>query len=94
MLLNNSPKFAKYRVEKAHILFVTPDKDGEVHDKIYKFNDADEKELINIMKSVYDQVVSLSFLDDPELMIPSNNTLGIKDIKHFIELLLAKNVAS
>lgn len=91
LLLNNSPTYRKYKVEKAHILFVTPDNDNEVYDKIYEFNEEDEKELIEIIKTIYDEVSTLKFIDDPEIFIPADNTLGIKDIKEFIKLLLVKN---
>ncbi|MBR5046205.1 ATP-dependent helicase [Candidatus Saccharibacteria bacterium] len=91
-LLNNSPKYSKYKVTRAHILFVTPDKDGDVHDKIYEFTDDDEKELLSLMQAVYKQIVTLDFLDDPAILIPADNSLGIRDIKNFIELLLAKNL--
>ncbi len=91
LLLNNSPTYRKYRINKAHILFVTPDKDDEVYDKVYEFNEEDEKELLKLMKAIYDEVISLDFLNDPEIFIQSNENLGIKDIKEFITLLLAKN---
>ena len=91
LLLNNSPVYRKYKVEKAHILFVTPDKDDEVYDKVYEFNDKDEAELLDLMKAMYSKVVTLSFMDDPEIFIPADSTLGIKDIKKFIELLLAND---
>ena len=90
LLLNNSPTFAKYKVEKAHILFVKPDNDGEVYDKVYEFNEADEKELKALIKAVYLQIHDLKFLDDPEVYIPANKNYGLKDIKNFITLLLAK----
>lgn len=90
LLLNNSPTFAKYKVEKAHILFMKPDNDGEVYDKVYEFNEADEKELKALIKAVYLQIHDLKFLDDPEVYIPANKNYGLKDIKNFITLLLAK----
>ena len=90
LLLNNSPTFSKYTVERAHILFVTPDKDGEVYDKVYEFEKEDEKELLDLMQVVYDLVCSLKFMEDPEVFVGANNTLGIKDIKNFVELLLSK----
>lgn len=93
LLLNNSPTYSKYKVERAHILFVTPDKDEEVYDKIYEFNDEDEQELKKLMRAVYDMVISLEFMRDGEIFRPADNALGIKDIKNFIELLLAKNAA-
>ena len=90
LLLNNSPTYSKYKVERAHILFVTPDKDNEVYDKIYEFNPEDEKELICIIKAVYQEAVTLDYVNDPELLIEPDSTKGLKDIKSFIELLLAK----
>ena len=91
LLLKNSPTYSKYKVEKAHILFVTPDKDDEVYDKVYEYTDESEQELIKLIHAVYDSVLSLNFLHDPELFIQSDNSLGIKDIKNFVSLLLAKN---
>lgn len=90
LLLNNSPSYAKYRVERAHILFVTPDKDGEVYDKVYEFTDESEEELKALMRAVYGLVSSLEFLDDAEVFRRADNGLGLKDIKEFIALLLAK----
>lgn len=91
LLLNNSPKYAKYKVNKAHILFVVPDNDSEVYDKVYDFNAVDEKMLLDIMKAVYYQISTLKFIEDPELMIAADSNKGIKDIKNFIALLLAKS---
>ena len=92
LLLNNSPTYAKYKVEKAHILFVKPDsKTGEVYDRVYEFNTEDEQALLALMRAVYELVISLRFLDDPEIMVSPNDTLGLKDIRNFITLLLAKN---
>ena len=91
LLLNNSPTYRKYKVTRAHILFVVPDKDGEVHDKVYEFNQDDESEVLGLIKTVYSLVVSLEFLDDEEVFLSPDYSLGIRDIKRFIALLLAKN---
>ena len=91
LLLNNSPTYRKYKIEKAHILFVTPDKDGQVYDKVYEFNEAEEQALIDLMRVVYQQIVSLRFVDDEELFVAPDAKKGLKDIKKFIELLLAKS---
>lgn len=90
LLLNNSPTYSKYKIKKAHILFVRPDNDGEVYDKVYEFDDTDEKELKTLIKAVYSQILDLKFLDDPEVFTPPNKNYGLKDIKNFITLLLAK----
>ncbi len=92
LLLNNSLAYKKYRVERAHILFVTPDKDDEVYDKVYEFNAEDETELIALVRAVYSMVLDLSFMKNSEIFRSADNTLGIKDIKKFIELLLAKSI--
>ena len=91
LLLNNSATYRKYKVTKAHILFVVPDKDGEVYDKVYEYNEEDEKEIRALVKAVYGTVSSLGFIDDEELFIAANDSFTIKDIKNFIALLLAKN---
>jgi hypothetical protein len=90
LLLNNSMEYRKYKVEKAHILFVIPDKDGEVYDKVYEFNDEDEKALLVLMHAVYNAIIKLDFLNDDEIFMNADTTLTIKDIKKYIELLLAK----
>ena len=90
LLLNNSPTYAKYKITRAHILFVTPDKDGEVHDKVYEFTPEAEGFLVNLVKSTYELIKTLEFLDDPEIFISPDDSRTIKDIRNFIELMLAK----
>ena len=90
LLLNNSVQYRGYKVEKACILFVVPDKDGEVHVREYEFNEADEKELVALMQAVYKMVTTLAFVDDPEVFVAADEKKGLKEIKEFIELLLAK----
>lgn len=91
LLLNNSPAYRDYTVTRAHILYVAPDKDGQVYDKVYEFNPEDEAELVRLLKAVYYQITSLAFLDDPELLIPADKGLELKDMLAFIELMLAKS---
>jgi len=90
LLLSHSQRYAKYKVERAHILFVTPDRDGEVYDKVYEFNAEDEQKLRKLVRAVYTLVEKLDFLDDVEIFVAADGTKGLKDIKEFIELLLAK----
>lgn len=90
LLLNNSPTYRKYKVTRAHILFVVPDKDGEVYDKVYEFNQDDESEILRLIKAVYNLVSSLEFLDDEKVFLSSDNSLGIKEIKQFAKLLVDK----
>ena len=90
LILNNSAAYSKYTVKKAHILFVIPDNDGEVYDKVYDFNPDEERILLDLMHAVYNQVSTLEFLDDEDVFVPADNSLGVKDIKNFVSLLLAK----
>ena len=87
LLLNLSPTFKKYKITTAHILFVTPDKDNEVHDKIYTFNDTDENLLKSLIPKVYAHTQSLDFLENPDLCPEPNDKKSLKDIKDFLELL-------
>ena len=90
LLLNNSPTYRKYKVTRAHILFVVPDKDGEVYDKVYEFEGDDEETLKKLMKNIYRLVLNLDFMDDPEIFVSPNRDLKLADIKDFVALLLAK----
>ncbi len=90
LLLKNSQEFRKYKIEKAAILFVVPDNDGEVHMREYEFNEADEEELVALMHSVYGWVKSLMFIDDPRVFIAPDKNRGLKEINEFITLLLAQ----
>lgn len=88
LLLNLSPAYAKYKVERAHILFVTPDGRDEVHDKVYEFNEKDEKELLDLIRAVYHQIKTLDFVSDPELFVEPDEKKGISDIKKFVKRLI------
>ncbi len=90
LLLKNSAEFRKYKIEKAAILFVVPDNDGEVHMREYEFNDEDEQELLELMRAVYQLVISLDFIDDPEIFVAPDKDKGLKGINEFIALVLAK----
>lgn len=89
LLLNHSPTYAKYQINTAHILFVSPDKDGLVHDKVYHFNSADEQELLALIPAVYHLITSLKFLDDPNLFVAPDQNKTLKDIKSFVQHILA-----
>lgn len=92
LLLNLSPTYSKYRVTRGHILFVTPDADRRVYDKVYDYNDADEAELKSLMRAVYTQIKSLDFVKDPELFLPADKNNTMKQIRAFVELLLGEQI--
>ena len=90
MLLLASREYRGYTISRAHILFVRPDGDGEVYDRVYEFDDEAEAELRELVGAVYGLVESLKFMEDPEVFVPADKNLKLADIKEFIELLLAK----
>lgn len=94
LLLNHSLNYRNYKVTRGHILFVTPDSEDRVYDKVYEFDDHDEQELKQIMKAVYHQMTSLGFLSDDELFITADKSRTMKKMKQFIEKLLEKSEIS
>ncbi len=93
LAIESCPSFKKYKVKYGHILFVTPDDEGKVYDKVLDFEkDFDDEKLAAIAKAVYKQATTLQFLEIPELRVECDKENGIKQIKEFIELLLAKTV--
>ncbi len=90
ILLNLSPNYRNYQVTRGHILFVTPDTDDQVYDKVYEFNQPEEEELKQLMRAVYYQITSLDFLTDPELFIPADSNTSRKQNLEFIAKLLEK----
>lgn len=89
LLLNLSPTYSKYKVTRGHILFVTPDNDEKVYDKVYEYNDADDLELKNLIRAVYAQIKSLDFVKNPELFLPADKNNTMKQIRAFADLLLS-----
>ncbi|MBR2587130.1 ATP-dependent helicase [Candidatus Saccharibacteria bacterium] len=91
LMLESCPSFKKYKVTKGHILFVTPDEDGKVYDKVFDYEkDFDEAELKALARAVYFEATTLAFLEDDELKLEPNKDATLKQIRAFIELLLAK----
>lgn len=96
LILNNSPTYKLYKVTKGHILFVNPDEEGKVYDKVLDFEEferTDEKTLKQLISVVYKQATSLEFLDDDELRVEADKNKTMKDVKNFIKLLIEKTSA-
>ena len=89
LLVENSKTYQGYHVNRAHILFVTPDDDEKVYDKLYEYNDRDEAALKELIAAVYHEIKTLGFLDRPELALEPDPTKTLKHIKDFIALVLA-----
>ncbi len=90
LLLNLSMQYRNYKVIKGHILFVTPDDDDLVYDKVYEFNETDEQRLKQLMHAIHKQLTSLDFIQDDELFIAPDKNRNMKKIKEFVEILLDK----
>ena len=68
-----------------------PDSYDEVHDKVYEFNEKDEKELLALISAVYREIKTLDFVSDSELFVEADNNKKLKDIKEFVKLVIDKN---
>ena len=88
LLLNLASEYSKYQVTKGHILFVSPDAEGKVYDKVYEFNAEDERALKILMHAVYKQIKTLEFLDQPELAILPDQGKTLRQMREFVELVL------
>lgn len=90
LLLNLSLNYRNYKVTRGHILFVTPDSDGKVYDKVYEYNEADDAELKQLAKVVYQQLTSLDFVQDEELFLPADKARTMKQLREFVGRLLER----
>lgn len=88
LLLELSPSYRGYKVTKGHILFVSPDVEGRVYDKVYEYDSTSGKELRDLAKVIYGQITSLDFIDNPELNLPADKKNTLKDVRAFVEKLL------
>lgn len=95
LLLNLSPTYRNYRVTKGHILFVAPDENGQVYDKVYDFEaeQRDEIELKQLIKAVSRAILSLDFTTNPQLNRPADQKNTLSDIKKFVEYLTTEYLA-
>lgn len=89
LLLNLSPTYRQYQVTEGHILFVSPDNDDQVYDETYYFTDESSQKFLELAKAVYRHIMSLDFLENPDLNPASDKQATMKDIENFITLLLA-----
>lgn len=88
LMLNLSSNYRSYKVTKGHILFVSPDEDNKVYDKIYEFNENDENELKQLIKTIYRYLVSLDFIQDDEIFLAADKSRTMKQVKAFVERIL------
>lgn len=90
LLLSLSPNYRNYKVTKGHILFVSPDVEGKVYNKVYEYDNVSAKELRALAKVIYRQITSLEFIENPEINIPGDKRNTLKDIRVFVEKLLGQ----
>lgn len=88
LLLNLSPTYRNYKVTTGHILFVTPDEDDMVHDKVYDYNAEDDEELKNLIRAVYREISSLNFAHNENLFLPADQNNSMKQIREFVEKII------
>jgi DNA helicase-2/ATP-dependent DNA helicase PcrA len=107
LLLNNSPTYSKYKVTRAHILFVSPNtrdvitnelegtSNDLVFDKVYEFTDESDKDARDLIAAVYSHIQMLDFIDeDSPLAVYPDTTRKIKDIKDFCDLVKNTQIRS
>lgn len=92
LLLNLSPTYRNYKVTSGHILFVSPDNDGQVHDKIYQYSDESNTELKQLAKTIYRLIISLDFVHNPDINLPANPKNTLKQVKEFVAKLITLNL--
>ncbi len=88
LLLNLSPTYRNYKVTSGHILFVSPDNDGQVHDKIYQYSNESNAELKQLAKIIYRLIISLDFVHNPDINLPANPKNTLKQVKEFVAKLI------
>ena len=88
LLVENSPAYQKYRVNSAHILFVSPDADDQVYDKLYEYTPASAAAFRDLLTAVYAHIKALDFLDDSPLARLPDDQLKLKDIQEFISTII------
>lgn len=88
LLLNLSPSYRNYKVTRGHILFVSPDADGLVYDKVYEYDPNEEADLKKLIKVIYEHITSLDFIENPEIFLSPDKSNTLKEVKAFVAKLL------
>lgn len=88
LLLNLSPTYRNYKVTTGHILFVTPDDEDFVYDKVYNYDLDDDEELKNLVQAVYREISSLNFAHNEKIFLPADKGNSMKQIREFVEKLI------
>lgn len=88
LLLNLSPTYRNYKVTTGHILFVSPDNDDKVYDKVYSYSAESGAELKQLGKVIYRLITSLDFVHNPEINLPADPKNTLKNVKDFVSKLL------
>lgn len=71
-LLNTSPTYRGYTVTRGHILYVSPDSEGLVHDRVLEFQEADDLLCHQLIKSIYHEIKTLDFIKNPEINLTAD----------------------
>jgi len=82
MLIEAAPKYRGYTVEEAVVDFVTPDEDGEVRQKVLKFEAQEVAEFRKLCEKIYGKIKALEFPD------VSGYEKTLRGMKEFVKDLL------
>ncbi len=88
LLLNLSPTYHNYQIKTGHILFVSPDDEDKVYDKVYQYSDTSGADLKKLTKIIYHLITSLEFVHNPEINLPANPKNSLRHVKEFVARLL------
>ncbi len=88
LLLNLSPTYHNYQIKTGHILFVSPDNEDKVYDKVYQYSDTSGADLKKLTKIISHLITSLEFVHNPEINLPANPKNSLKHVKEFVARLL------
>ena len=83
ILLNNSPDYRRYDVNKWRLEFVAPDTENQINVVEEEFNSEDEQRVAGLIKAVWAKTMNLDF-DEPA----KKEQVSIKDIKEFEDSIL------
>lgn len=88
LLLQLSPTYRNYKINAGHILFISPDDEDKVYDKIYQYTAESSELLKSLVRKVYSLIKSLEFVKNPKYNLSADSERTLRDIKDFVEVIL------
>jgi CRISPR/Cas system-associated exonuclease Cas4 (RecB family) len=78
LLIENSARFKKYRVEKGVIEFIEPDERGQINRIELIFEDDQLKQIVTLIKTVWGHIQSLKF---PDISAYPKSLAGVREFE-------------